>query len=224
VVVRSERARTGSWWWYAAGTVAVVGWLAALATTPPSALLASAVVLGACAFLFSTGLQANRESREHAAGPSDWRRVVDHTVIGALGAIAALGLLRVSVAATFLAALVLGATAPLAFRRRGTRAAVQAAPSVPVSGGEPAPAPEPVIAAPDLASMSTTDLVLAWRRSYAQLMRDRSAQQLAALAARRQQLLDELERRDSAGVERWLRSGARAASDPSRFLDRPTSA
>jgi len=38
----------------------------------------------------------------------------------------------------------------------------------------------------------------------------------------RQRMLDELERRDRAGFERWLSTGARAASDPSRYIGHPT--
>jgi len=35
-------------------------------------------------------------------------------------------------------------------------------------------------------------------------------------------LLDELERRDRAGFQRWLSTGARAASDPSRYISHHT--
>jgi hypothetical protein len=245
--VRSERARARSWWWLAAGMVAVVGWVAALFSTPPSALIASAVVFAAFALLFSAGVQTTRENRGVAAGPAtaDWRRLVDQTVLGTVGAIAALGLLQVSVSATLLLGAVLAGTAAWAFswRRVGAGQPATGGPAAPTPRSGPRSAPgcntrstvarrttpdasaaaEPVPPpALDLKSMTTTELVLTWRRSYSEFMRVRSAQQLAALAARRQQLLDELERRDSTGVERWLRSGARAASDPSRYLQRPT--
>lgn len=241
--MRSEQSRdqARSWWWAAAATVAVVGWIAALLTTPPSALIAAAVVFAAFALLFSTGMPTTRANAGSAdAASADWRRLVDHTVVGTGGAMAALGGLRASVGATFVVALVLAVTATWAFGWRipGVGGPAPSRPSVGTQRGERArstasgdtaaqgvrgPVSEPEVPTPaaDLQSMTTTELVLAWRRSYSQLLRVRTALQLAAVAARRQQLLDELERRDGAGVERWLRSGARAASDPSRFLQRP---
>jgi hypothetical protein len=66
--------------------------------------------------------------------------------------------------------------------------------------------------------LSTPNLVLAWRYSYRALERATTHQARARIAALRQAYLDELERRDPAGVQRWLASGARAASDPTRFL------
>jgi hypothetical protein len=60
--------------------------------------------------------------------------------------------------------------------------------------------------------------VLAWRYSYRALERATTHQARALIAAQRQAYLDELERRDPTGVQRWLASGARAASDPTRFL------
>lgn len=251
-------------WWTAAAAVGLVGWVAALLTTPPSALIASAVVFAAFSLLFGAGVQTTRENRrpagaeapgagpagasEGGAAPGDWRRIVDSTVLGTVGAIAALGLLQVSVGVAFVVGLVLAATAGYVFVWRtpvrepaagGTHgspphrvAEVPLDDAVtdvlgPASPAGPGPsagagATSGPGAAAEVRGLTTTELVLAWRRSYSQLMRVRSPHQLAALAARRQQLLDELERRDAAGVERWLRSGARAASDPSRFLQRPT--
>ena len=66
--------------------------------------------------------------------------------------------------------------------------------------------------------LSTPNLVLAWRYSYRALELASSYHARARIAARRQAYLDELERRDPTGVQRWLESGARAASDPTRFL------
>jgi hypothetical protein len=157
-----------------------------------------------------------------------------------MGAIAALGLLQVSVRMTLVIGAVLAVTAAWAFSWRGFTVGGPSSNGTSLTrrNAEPVPFPAsvttpetvagsaselgPLTPAPDLKAMTTTEIVLAWRRSYSQLARVRSPLQLATLAARRQQLLDELERRDASGVERWLRSGARAASDPSRFLQRPT--
>lgn len=63
------------------------------------------------------------------------------------------------------------------------------------------------------------ELCLVWRRSDEQLRRipdgDPERGQLAAL---RQLLLDELERRDPAGFHRWLDDGAMTGTDPLPFL------
>jgi hypothetical protein len=227
VVVRSEQspAQARSWWWAAATSVAVVGWGAALLTTPPSALIASTVVVSGCSLLVSTAVLASPWSRGRDAGSAtgDRRQLVDHTLLGTLGAIAAIGLLQVSVTLTFALGLCLAATA--AWARPWHPAAVRQRPVPPARQGRSGSGARTVPAAPfvepDVGAMTTSELVLAWRRSYAELAAAGSPRELATLAARRRQLIDELERRDGVGIERWLRSGARAASDPSRYLQRP---
>lgn len=67
-------------------------------------------------------------------------------------------------------------------------------------------------------TMSTTALVHAWCGSFAALARARTSTARAAVAARRCEYLDELERRHPDAVRRWLHSGAHAAGDPSRFF------
>jgi len=77
--------------------------------------------------------------------------------------------------------------------------------------------------APDaLSALSTPQLCLTWRSSYLRLHRATSCPAVAELVLLRQRVLDELERRDPAGFGRWLSTGARAASDPSRYVGRDT--
>lgn len=74
------------------------------------------------------------------------------------------------------------------------------------------------------AEMTLSELCRAWRSSYPKLQRCGDLRRRAQLVEIRQQYLDELERRDAAAFVRWLRSGARAASDPAKYLngaDRP---
>ena len=244
-----SRVWASSWWWTAATTVAVVGWVTALVVTPPSALLASTVVCAALALIVSAGVETTRGSKDSpsaAATPTvDGRRLLDLTLVGTVGAVAVLGLLQVSVGLTALVVLCLGGSAPWALSSTRTGTAAQASAGDPPArdnrsaAGPPSPPQPPPAAAPTstgavpasepitppgdlpaVSSLSTSELVLAWRRSYSELSAARSPQQLESVAARRQQLLDELERRDGHGVQRWLHSGARAASDPSRFLQR----
>lgn len=69
-----------------------------------------------------------------------------------------------------------------------------------------------------VADMGTEELCVAWRRSYHQLVlaADEPARRL--VVQRRQEFLDEFERRDGRGFRRWLDSGARAGGDPGPYL------
>jgi hypothetical protein len=62
------------------------------------------------------------------------------------------------------------------------------------------------------------ELCCAWRRSSLLLEHPHSPATHSRLAQQRQLYLDELERRNPAGVSAWLASGARAASDPTRYI------
>jgi hypothetical protein len=68
------------------------------------------------------------------------------------------------------------------------------------------------------AQVSTPELCLAWRRSYLALVDTPSGQARNDIVRLRRDLLDELERRDHAGFSRWIETGARAGSDPGRYL------
>lgn len=67
-------------------------------------------------------------------------------------------------------------------------------------------------------SMDDASLCLAWRKTYVALQRVHAPAWKLLVAQRRQELLDELERRNASGFEAWLAAGARAAGDPSRFI------
>lgn len=81
-----------------------------------------------------------------------------------------------------------------------------------------APAASPVLCAPPFERCSTSDLAASWGASHDLMQATSSPLMRARLAALRAEYLDELERRDHAGVQRWLASGAQAASDLGRFL------
>lgn len=94
-------------------------------------------------------------------------------------------------------------------------------PSGPVSSQEPDAVdatPEP---APDLTGWTDHELALAWRSSFLRLQRLQETHQsvgVNAVARERGRYLDELERRHPTGFSAWIASGARAPSDPSRFM------
>lgn len=69
-----------------------------------------------------------------------------------------------------------------------------------------------------LGALSPTELCWAWQTSYARLMQAPDVGARAAIAGCRQRYLDELERRDAAGLGNWFHAGARAASSPKRYL------
>lgn len=74
----------------------------------------------------------------------------------------------------------------------------------------------PPLDVPDL--MTDEDLCCAWRSSFVALQRAASVESRLRVVTVRALYLDELERRAGPAVQAWLESGARAASDPSRFL------
>lgn len=89
----------------------------------------------------------------------------------------------------------------------------------------PSTAPEPhdrsvprAVSPVPVADLATEDLCVAWRRSYFLLLLATDEQARRRVVQRRQDFLDEIERRDRRGFLRWLDSGARAGSDPGPYL------
>jgi hypothetical protein len=66
--------------------------------------------------------------------------------------------------------------------------------------------------------MSIAQLCSAWQRTYFVLLDLPAGTPRAAIVHSRGALLDEIERRDPDGFSRWLDTGARAGSDPGRYL------
>ncbi len=112
---------------------------------------------------------------------------------------------------------------------RALRALRQLPRSAPTTGGRsddprPTPLPPPDVPErlPDAADLPTPALCRAWQRSYFTLLDMPDGPTREDIAAWRGSLLDELERRDPIGFDRWMHSGARAGSDPARYLDLTT--
>ena len=80
----------------------------------------------------------------------------------------------------------------------------------------------PVLGISDTMAVSNTmtdlDLCRAWRSSFVSLERAVNPASRARIAGTRAVLLDELERRHPSGFGAWIRSGARAAGDPERYV------
>jgi hypothetical protein len=96
---------------------------------------------------------------------------------------------------------------------RAQRAATAAASAV-------APARQPSVPLPPVSSLSTGDLGREWTRTTAALGGRLDARTREAIVVRRQETLDELERRDPDGFARWLAGLPLAGSDPSGDLRR----
>lgn len=94
---------------------------------------------------------------------------------------------------------------------RGAEAGAAARPGEPATIAAQQP---PVIAG----ELSMQELCLAWRRSYVALLDLPPGPARCEIVRIRECLLDELERRDPDGFTRWLGTGARAGSDPGRYL------
>jgi hypothetical protein len=67
-------------------------------------------------------------------------------------------------------------------------------------------------------SLTVEALGREWLRTSAALAQARDATVRHALVERREEALDELERRDPAGFRRWLAEGATVDSDPARYV------
>lgn len=94
-------------------------------------------------------------------------------------------------------------------------AAARPAPATPAPA---TPAPRPVAPRIVPAALTVAELCTVWHRSYWLLHDTPSGSARAEIVATRERLLDELEQRDPIGFGRWLDSGARAGSDPRRYL------
>jgi hypothetical protein len=80
------------------------------------------------------------------------------------------------------------------------------------------PAPQVPYLMPVPADLSTLELCLVWQRTYLVLLEVSADTPRDNIVALRERLLDEIERRDPAGFTRWLETGARAGSNPGRYL------
>ena len=85
------------------------------------------------------------------------------------------------------------------------------------SSQPPRPLPDdPAFSVPD--EMTVVDLCQVWRSSYVALERATSPESRLRVVKIRAIYLDELERRAGPAMHAWLRSGPRAAGDPTRWL------
>jgi MFS family permease len=167
--------------------------------------------------------------------PRPWRRAALGAATAGVGVVAVAGLvvvLRAGVLVVLLAAAL--SSPPLVAVLRGRFGAkAPEAPTVRMEqspterplddldesdwpGPNPVPVEPPLPMAPE--DLDDDALCWAWRRSYVVLQRSSSESTRLHVVEVRQAYLDELERRNAMGLTAWLASGARAAGNPSRFI------
>lgn len=182
--------------------MAIVGLVAQPAAALGGAVVAVFVACGAVLQLYERpGVDASARNGRviGASATAVWLWLVGTGLVVLLGT---------SPASVLVALLVVGVPAVL-FVRRSFRPVESAAPAPPLSAE---------VSCPVLATLSTPELCLAWRRSYLALGDLPAGPDRGELVTLRQSMLDELERRDPVGFRRWLEAGARAGGDPGRYL------
>ncbi len=174
--------------------------------------LASGLLVGV---IFGVNARNAADLADPGAGRAAWAGIL----VGAapvIGLLVVVGMIALFGAPGSVAFAVVLATAAWLWWFNRRRAA---APSEPALQPPPELALEPArLTTTPPAEMSTEQLCLAWRQSYTVLQQTMPGPERDVIVGVRAGYLDELERRDQQGFSRWLESGARAGSDPSRYL------
>ena len=199
------------------GVLAVVGGLALRG--PEVVAVAVAGVLAAC---MAAGIAREAPQRSRARSTLETAASVGAATVGVLLLLAGVAALAGGAVAALTVVVVL--LVAIAVRLvRGSRSAPpstahpEAAPRHPGTA-PPRPAGELASLLPPVAVLTTRELGQEWIRTTAILSGRIDAAARAALVARREETLDELERRDPAGFARWLAEGPTLSSDPAGYV------
>jgi hypothetical protein len=183
--------------------LAVVG---GLALRPPGLVAVGlAATVSAC---LAAGVARESRSGRVAVVDAAWKAgVATVAVLLVLSGTAVLG----GAVLTLLVAGAAAGTWTVLWLVRSSRGAAGSLPAV-------APARQPAVPLPPVPTLSTADLGREWVRTTTALGGPLDARTREAIVLRRQQTLDELERRDPDGFARWLSGLPLAGSDPSGDL------
>lgn len=156
------------------------------------------VLVGLLALIGAFVAVIGRSAEDKRAGASDAQTLLG-ALIAAVAVIAVLGLGAVLHGSVVLLVLLVAASSPPVLRRLlpGVRQAPRS-----LSRG----------------AVSTRHLCREWHESYVSLRNAPTPAARLRIVIARQRCLDELERRDPAGLQAWLASAASAGGDPGRFL------
>ena len=189
----------------AGALLAVVG---GLALRPPGLVAVGlAAVVSAC---LAAGVARESRPGKPAVVDAAWKAGV--ATVGVLLVLSGTAVLGGAVLTLLVAGAATSAwTVVWLVRSRGAGIGV-ASPTAPTAARRPAPPLPPV------SSLSTADLGREWVRTTTALSGPLDARTREAIVVRREQTLDELERRDPDGFARWLSGLPLAGSDPSGDL------
>ncbi|MFI7068407.1 hypothetical protein ACIBL3_45990 [Kribbella sp. NPDC050124] len=209
-------------WWSIAAPVAAVGIASAIAT---SSVLTVGIVFVMMAFCLGT-LSANLQSLDQDGAvhkPVSISAAARHGCAAGGTVVALFGLATVVEVVVLPVAVVLALTSPAALNR-WLPGRVVSAPTGEGDCDDTCPRVEGSAEPSEsgVEAMTGPELCMAWRRSFVELQRAESAEAMAGIADLRREILDELERRNPLGFDHWMASGARAPSDPSRYLLAPS--
>ncbi|WP_350275664.1 hypothetical protein [Kribbella sp. HUAS MG21] len=207
-------------WWALVIPIGSIGLAAAMVRASVVWILVVFVLMALTLGALSANLQAI-DSEGRVSGRISGATVVRHGCAAGAVVVALFGLSGLIGTAVLPLAVLLGVTSPatVVWWRTRRRSSTPRAPGGntadrrPVPRDDPRPATSPVVGA-----MTDPELCMAWRRSYLEFEHADSADTRVAIADFRGRILDELERRNPAGFEDWLASGARAPSDPARYV------
>ncbi len=219
--------------WVIMGALLAVGGIAGLVKLQIVDIILLALMFGALGgWLYST-------VHHRADHPAGRRQIARAGVEAAAGGVAGAGLIALLGGTAFLLLVLFAVASPwsvgmfrkAAIRFEGREPGAVPGPRSPIAQAtpprrrrKPAAAPEPegrtvpsAPTMPNVTAMTIGELCQAWRHSFTVLAKSNAGGRLRVVELR-QACLDELQVRDPAGFARWLGAGARAASDPSRFL------
>ena len=201
------------------GIVAVVGGLALRG--PELVAVGAAGVLAGC---MAAGIVRESPPGSRPRSTLETAASVGATTVGVLLLLA--GTVALAGAAVAALAVVAGLVTVLLVRgARGRRTAAR--PTAERAGGGTHPVPQRPVPARDterdgllrpVTSLTTAELGQEWTRTTAVLAGPLDSAARQAIVGRREEALDELERRDPAGFARWLAAGPTLASDPAGFV------
>jgi hypothetical protein len=192
--------------WSGAVVGALLAVVGGLALRPPGLVAVGlAAVVSAC---LAAGVARESRPGQPAVVDAAWKAGV--ATVGVLLVLSGTAVLGGAVLSLLVAGAAAGTwTVVWLVRSRGTGAA---SPTAAI------PARRPAAPLPPVSSLSTADLGREWVRTTTALSGPLDARTRQAIVVRREQTLDELERRDPDGFARWLAGLPLAGSDPSGDL------
>lgn len=211
-------------WWALAVPIGAVGLAGAMISASVAWVLVVFVLMALALGALSANLQSiDREGR--ARGRISGTTVIRHGCLAGAVVVALFGLSNLIGAAVLPLAVLMAVTSPCALDWWCTRRRISMPQASVQNISERRAVPRDNLCEPTsvVEAMTDRELCLAWRRSYVELERADSARIKASIARFRGRVLDELERRNPTGFEDWLASGARAPSDPTRYVLRSKS-